>query len=191
MPDFELIEQSHPNYGPPAPVPIIQEEVEFAQLLELYRRFSPKRVLELGTYAGGTLFHWLQNATPGTLVVSVDAYEDKDNSHLYRSWCPDGVDFQVVRGDTRDPETIEKASQFAPYDFAFIDAGHLDEEVRADWANYAPMMGADSAVAFHDIVEYEGLPRIQVFRLWAELKKSHAYIEITEPGCSGIGVVFL
>lgn len=191
MPDFEFIEQSHPNYGPPAPVPIIQEEVEFSALLDLYRERQPKRVLEIGTYAGGTLFHWFQNATPGTFVVSVDLYEDKDNSHLYRSWLPPEVEYQVIRGDTRADATIEATRQFAPYDWAFIDAGHLDEEVRADWRNYGPMMDTDSVVAFHDIVEHEGLPRIQVFHLWAELKKSHRTLEIVSPGCSGIGVVFL
>ncbi len=59
------------GYGPPTPVPIFQWEKEFEVLLELYRRLAPWRVLEVGTYHGGTLYHWLRNASPGTTTRSI------------------------------------------------------------------------------------------------------------------------
>ena len=59
--EFPGMEQL-PGYGPPTPVPIFQWEREFEVLLELYRRETPAAVLEIGTYHGGTLFHWLRNA---------------------------------------------------------------------------------------------------------------------------------
>lgn len=185
---IEYIEQSDERYGPPAPVPIIQEEVEFSRLLELYIARSPKRVLEIGTYAGGTLFHWLRFAV-GALVVSVD--DSHLNSERYREWLAPGSSLELAHGDTRDPEIIEQVSHWAPYDFVFVDAGHLDDEVRADWANYGPMVAPGGLIAFHDIIEHEGLPRIQVFHLWAELKAENTYIEIVSPGGSGIGVLVL
>ncbi len=184
-----FIEQSRERYGPPAPVPIIQEEMEFARLLELYAARKPKMVLELGTYTGGTLFHWMQNAQPGTVIVSVD--DDHQNPHLYQQWLTPGVSYELVCGDTRDPAIIEAVARRAPYDFAFVDAGHLDEEVRADWKNYRPMVAEGGLMAFHDIKELEELPRIQVFHLWSELKASHPYIEIQSPDGGGIGVVIL
>lgn len=192
MPDFEFIEQSSPRYGPPAPVPIIQEEAEFSQLLDLYRERAPKRVLEIGVYAGGTLFHWLQNATPGTTVVGVDDC-GYDNRHLYEDWYdPTQVSLVRVCGDTRDLDVRAQVAQHGLYDWMFIDAGHLDEEVRADWANYSLMTTRPAVVAFHDILEHEGLPRIQVFKLWAELKERYRYEEIiAEQPSSGIGVLYL
>lgn len=188
---FEFIEQGSPAYGPPAPVPIIQEEVEFVQLLDLYRERAPMRVLEIGTYTGGTFFHWLQNARPGAVVVSVDLYEDADNSHLYGDWAPDGVEWVVIRGDTRDDEVIGAARVFAPYDWVFIDAGHFETEVRPDWEHYGPMAKPGGIVAFHDIdISEEQLPNIQVGRVWRDIKETHRTREICEGG-SGIGVVFV
>jgi cephalosporin hydroxylase len=67
-----MIEQQ-PGCGPPSPVPILQREAEFSVLLELYRRLEPLKVLEIGTYHGGTLYHWLQNGS-ADLIVSLDSY---------------------------------------------------------------------------------------------------------------------
>lgn len=186
---FEFIEQDRERYGPPAPVPILQEEVEFTPLLDLYRERKPQRVLELGTYTGGTLFHWLQNAPSGALIVSVDDWHG--NAEIYSEWCAPGVSYEIVRGDTRDLDVVEFVREYAPFDWAFVDAGHLDEEVRDDWAHYGPMMGPDSVMAFHDILKLKGLPRIQVFHLWAELREKFTHREITSPDGSGIGVLFL
>lgn len=187
---IEFVEQGRPEYGPPAPVQIIQEEVEFAQLLGLYRKREPKRVLEVGTYTGGTFFHWLQNAPSGATVVSVDLYEDVDNSDMYTNWCAPGVMSVVIRGDSRDEKTLEAARVFEPYDWIFIDGGHRYEEVSADWENYRPMAAPGAVVAFHDIaVDEEVLPSIQVGRLWKEIKAEHETREFVDGG-SGIGVVF-
>jgi predicted O-methyltransferase YrrM len=188
---FEFIEQSSPAYGPPAPVPIIQEEAEFSQLLGLYRERQPRRVLEVGTYAGGTLFHWLQNARPGALVVSLDLYEDKDNSDLYPRWTPPGVRCAVIRGDSRAEQTLAEARALGPYDWLFLDAGHKADEVRPDWANYRPLVAPGGLFCLHDVaVDPERLPTIQVAPLWQEIKRDYATLEFCEGG-SGIGVVLL
>lgn len=188
---FDFIEQSSPAYGPPTPVPIIQAEAEFEQLLHLYRERRPKRVLEVGTYAGGTFFHWLQNAQPGSVVVSVDTYEDKDNSHLYDDWTPEGVEWAIIRGDSRDSEVVGAARAFSLYDWIFIDAGHLESEVRPDWENYGPMAAPLGIVAFHDIaLREEDFPRIQVARVWREIQREHTTNEYCEGG-PGIGVVLM
>jgi predicted O-methyltransferase YrrM len=188
---IEFIEQSNPLYGPPAPVPIIQEEADFSQLLALYRQREPKSVLEIGTYKGGTFFHWLQNATPGSLVVSVDDYEEADNSHLYPEWCAPAVRYEVIRGNTLDIRTVEAAWAFAPYDFIFIDGGHRDGEVRNDWKRYGrPMVAEHGIVAFHDITYYHDLPRVQVYLLWDELRLKYKYEEYVSDGSSGIGVLY-
>ncbi|WP_343302860.1 class I SAM-dependent methyltransferase [Chitinophaga niabensis] len=42
------------------PVPILQEPWEFEQLVKIFKAYSPKKVLEIGSFYGGTLWFWLQ-----------------------------------------------------------------------------------------------------------------------------------
>ncbi len=172
----------------PSVVPCLQREAEFSQLLELYRERAPKTVLEIGTYYGGTLYHWLQNATPGTKVVSVDSYvTDVDNRPLYEGWMLEGVDLAVVEGDTRNPAVINLVDRLSPtYDWVFIDAGHLYDEVRHDWVTFGAL--CTGVVCFHDILYKD------VARLWAEIKAEFEAREIiSDPTTEwhGIGCVFM
>ena len=185
-----------PGYGPETPVPIFQWEREFSPALELYRRFKPSSVLEIGTYHGGTLYHWLQNAEPGTRLVSVDSYAvGVDNRHLYDEWVPDGVELHVLVGDSHVVETVEEVIQHAPFDWIFIDAGHYYNEVLADWRLYGPMAADGGTVLFHDILPPTPQhPEIEVARLWEELKRDHHCLEIVaeqDAEWGGIGVVLL
>src|SRR5262245_24442513 len=116
------------------PVPIGQDEAEFAQLLDLYKERQPRRVLEVGTWHGGTLYHWLVNAAPNAVVVAVD--DRHFNAPIYPTWVPPGVELVTIRGNSTDPDVILNVWRHGPYDFTFIDADHHDEMVRADWKNY-------------------------------------------------------
>jgi len=157
----------------PSVVPCLQREAEFTELLELYHEHQPMSVLEIGTYHGGTLYHWLQNAQPGALVVSVDSYQtDIDNRHLYDEWTPEGVTLRVVEGNTHAPSTFAEVREYSDsYEWVFIDAGHAYEEVKADWLNYG-LLGND-VVCFHDIL----YPHVA--RLWAEIKAEYETREIS------------
>ena len=172
----------------PSVVPCLQREAEFTELLELYRERHPMRVLEIGTYHGGTLYHWLQNAQPGALVVSVDSYATEvDNRHLYREWTPEDVSLHIVEGNTHAPSTLAEVREYSDsYEWVFIDAGHLYEEVRADWLTYGLL--SDGVVCFHDIL----YPHVA--RLWAEIQAEYETLEIiSDPTTEwhGIGVVLM
>lgn len=172
----------------PAPVHIAQDPAELEPLLELYRERRPSRVLEVGTFHGGTLYHWLRNAPPGALVVSVDRYDLVDNSESYGAWAADGVEWAVIRGDSHDPLTVAQAERLGPFEWIYIDAGHLEWEVRADWHAYRPLAASSAVVAFHD-VHPSADPSIHVDPLWAELRDEYSSIEL--PGTFGTGVLFL
>ena len=191
-----LAAQQLPGYGPPTPVPIFQWEAEYSVALELYRRVHPESVLEVGTYHGGTLYHWLTNARPGTRVVSVDSYAvGVDNRHLYDEWVPDGVELTVLCGDSHAAETVEEVSKHAPFDWCFIDAGHYYDEVLADWNAYRPFVAEYGVVLFHDILPPTlAHPEIEVARLWEEIKAEYPCLEIVADQTAewgGIGVVLL
>ena len=185
-----------PNYGPPAPVPIFQHDAEFRELLNHYRKWSPQSTLEVGTYHGGTLYHWLQEAPLGAVVVSVDSYAvGVDNRDLYNEWCPLGISVVAICGDTRAPETVAAAEEYAPYDFCFIDAGHYLNEVTNDWEVFSPLVRKGGRVAFHDILpKNEFHPEIEVSQLWDVLKEEYETEEIVEDrgaAWGGIGIVYL
>lgn len=177
------------------PVPIFQREWEFARLLEIYQARSPRRVLEIGTFHGGTLYHWLQNARPGAQIVSVDSYsENVDNRHLYLDWSPKGVELYPIQGDSRTQAVVDEVQSFAPFDWIFIDAGHFETEVQADWDNYSPMCAAGGVACLHDICPSPH-DWLQVDRVWRRIQ-AQGYIT-QELVCaygldwSGIGVIYL
>jgi Methyltransferase domain len=172
----------------PSVVPCLQREAEFTELLKLYRDHKPQSVLEIGTYFGGTLYHWLQNARPGALVVSVDSYATTvDNRHLYDEWTPEGVTLHVVEGDTRAPSTLAEVREYSDsYEWVFIDAGHFYDEVKGDWLNFGCL--STNLVCFHDIL----YPHVA--RLWAEIKAEYKTYEIVSDPTTewhGIGCVWM
>jgi predicted O-methyltransferase YrrM len=189
-----MVEQQ-PGCGPPAPVTILQWEKEFEVLLELYRRLKPRRVLEIGTYHGGTLYHWLQNAPMGGCrIVSVDSYAvGVDNRHLYPQWTPPGVELVVIEGESHANDTITKVRQNGFYNFALIDAGHYLAEVTRDWENYRQLVPG-GVLCFHDILTHPAWPSIEVGQLWEQIKKDYLTFEIVadrDAEWGGLGVVLL
>jgi predicted O-methyltransferase YrrM len=183
-----------PGYGPPAPVPVYQWEAEFEPLLDIYRAAKPLNVLEVGSFSGGTLYHWLQNAPTGARVTSLDLVSP--NRHLYDDWVPPGVVLTVLNGDSRSPETVEFVRELAPFDWVFIDAGHRYPEVRDDWENYRPMGASGAVIAFHDILPPSRTwPEIEVAWLWKEIQQfgwtTQEIIADPRAEWGGLGLVWL
>ncbi len=160
--------------GPATPVEINQLAEEFDQALELYREVAPKRVLEIGTAAGGTLYHWLQNAAPDTRVVSVDIDMSQISPVTADDWClePD-VSCHLIQGDTRLPWAQEAIRMHGPFDWLFIDGCHEYEFAYNDWEAFSKMCDPGAYVLFHDIALKRNYPSgatAGVERLWRELQ---------------------
>jgi len=182
-------------HSTPTPVPIFQREWEFQQLLRIYQERAPRRILEVGTFHGGTLYHWLRIALAGAVIVSVDSYREQvDNRHLYAGWTPPDVTLHALMGDSRSQATLAMVRDFAPFDFVFIDAGHYAHEVQADWDNYAPLCAPGGMVALHDICPSPH-DWIQVDQVWRQIQ-ARGYVT-QELVCaygldwSGIGCVYM
>lgn len=170
------------------PVDLLQNAAEFAELLDLYRERAPKRVLEIGSYEGGSMFHWVRLARPGAIVVSVDL--DQRAGDRYGAWAAPGVRTVAIVGDSTVESTVKAAAVFAPYDWIFIDADHHTDYVRADWEHYGALAAPGAIVAFHDVLPSRD-PSIEVAPLWAEIRAEHETREIAALGGLGIGVVFV
>jgi len=186
--------------NPHVPVHTAQRTWELMQLVNLFRGLEPNRILEVGTEIGGTLWHWLQNAKPPALVVSVDdmaslSHEQKQNlPGMWQSWCPEGVSLEIITADSKDAGTIARVSALLPeVDFLFIDGDHTYDGVKADWMNYGPMVRPGGLVAFHDLITPDFGRHVKVPELWREIREAgYPVCELfADPreGWGGIGIV--
>lgn len=135
----------------------------------LYRtaqRFD--RCLEVGSWKGRSAIA-ISSGTPGNLVC-VDQWvvETKKSStvsklvvlegteHVYSTFCSnlspelESGKVQVVRGDSRDPETASAVLDLGPYDFVFVDGDHTYEMAAHDIKTYGSMVLRGGVVAGHD-----------------------------------------
>lgn len=193
------------------PVPLHQWEQEFEGLLAIYCEHSPKATLEIGTYDGGSYYHWLRNAPEGALVVSCDLYDtprdreyddcpydaSHDNRKLYGTWkTRPGVRRRVVAGDSRSAKTKHALNRLGPFDFCFIDGDHTYDGARSDFDLCAAITRKGGIIALHDIVPPpQPVPWMQVDRLWREIKESGAVtrelVQRSYQTWGGIGLVYL
>ena len=73
-------------------VGLVQQTAEIRELFRRVRDVRPRRVLEIGTAYGGSLYLWTRASAPDAQVISVDV----------PPWEPD------------DPWEAHKVTQFAP-----------------------------------------------------------------------------
>jgi predicted O-methyltransferase YrrM len=173
---------------------------EIVWLLDIVQQERPRRVLEIGTGPGATLFLWSRAATPDALLITVDLCplgafgRYSATALLWRSFARAEQRIEVLFGqDSHAPRTVKTVELLLsgePVDFLFIDGDHSYDGVRRDYEMYAPLVRPGGLVAFHDVA-----PRFSagtgVPRFWDELKATHDTMEIvapTEPSY-GIGVV--
>lgn len=181
-------------YDPFAPVQADQYAPEFRQLLEIVMRQNPRKVLEIGTREGGSLYQFMKYIRPGALIVSVDIHKMRwgsgrePNLDRWRAWADSfGHTLIIIRGDSHHPDTIKKANEYGPFDFVFVDGDHRLEGVSADYANYC----RDARiVAIHDIIEDATDDGIKVFQFWQALKQENSRTEelISDPEQNGYGI---
>jgi len=180
------------------PVSIYQKPEEFLPILEIFKERKPRSILEIGTYAGGSLYHWLSNASPDSHIASVDPYHDPavDNRHLYDDWCAPGVTQTAIQGYSQHKDTLEQLEQFAPFDWVFIDGCHEYIIVSQDWRNSLRLSSPTGIIVLDDIITHP-LYRVfhQVSRLWKEIQMAeyitHEYIADPNQRWGGLGLVYL
>lgn len=182
---------------------IAQHEREIAEFVELIQQEGITSYLEIGARYGGSLWRIGTSLPVGSRLVAIDLPQGegtkfpKSLPHLQA--CVEaltdlGYDAHLILGDSTDPAIIEAARKLGPYDLCFIDALHIEKNVRSDWRHYGPM---GRIVAFHDIA-YEVLPHkpvkkfpIEVPKVWNEIKKDYRHIEIKyDRTFNGIGVLW-
>lgn len=177
-----------------------QDETEIGRAVELFRALTHRQhILEIGSMCGGTLKLWMDNASPGATVVSVDAavpsfdprYSLQKEGHevTWHQWASShGHTFYALDRNSCDAETVAIVKRILPVvDFLFIDGGHDYTTCLSDWTNYGPIVRDGGMVAFHDI----GREWPDVRRVWEPARNGKVSQEIVvTPDRFGIGVLW-
>lgn len=154
-----------------------QVESEFEELLKILKPYAPGKLLEIGSYEGGTAEAFRD------LGFNVTCIEISPKEELLS--IP-GI--TVVKGDSSDPKIIDRRLRF---DVLFIDGDHSYEQVKLDYENWSPLVVRGGLIVFHDIVDSD-LHRQQeceVPKFWKEIK-GEGYIEIIHDGSwGGVGCI--
>ncbi len=176
---------------PESPVPAYQSPGEFGKLWDLVASRPHARILEVGSLFGGTLWGWSHLPAIEELVA-VDLPSEwpqvrdgvREARTQWDGWFGERCTFTLIDGDSQDPATI--AQVHGPFDFAFIDGDHTHEGVRADWANYSPLVRKGGLVAFHDTWPNGDRVEPGVVRWVDELRHELPSIQWTTP--DGVGI---
>lgn len=174
---------------------------ELFELINLFDILNPKRVLEIGTQFGGTLYYWLTGVDEGARVVNIDILQNMSEADKKRlpmewmAWAPLGVVYHCLIGRSDDPSIFSSAMKYLDneIDFLFIDADHSYEGTKHDFCKYGPYVRRGGIIALHDLVTPKFSPHIQVGKLWREIQAAGYHTQELRAGAAygGIGVIYV
>jgi predicted O-methyltransferase YrrM len=191
----EVVAAAFSTAGGPVEIAPLQVRTELARLAEIASAEQPRRILEIGTGCGGTLFALAWAAQPGARLLSLDlTVYPAERRLLYRTFAK-SRQVEAWQADSHLEQTRDRvAAHFGhqPIDILFIDGDHTYDSVRRDYELYAPLVREGGIVAFHDIVDgpYEAVGDAP--RFWQEVRPElEPVVELVESwdqGGLGIGV---
>ncbi len=179
----------------------VTQELE-ALLLE-FKKMGVSRMLEIGTYNGGTLFLFAKMANPNAKLLSLDlpggefggGYEQFKVS-FFTNFAHDAQKIFLIRDDSHLQRSLFKVKSILNedlLDFMLIDGDHTYEGVKKDFEMYSPLVRKGGIIAFHDICEHPTYLCCGVDKFWNEVKQCYKYQEfINNPhqNWAGIGLIY-
>jgi predicted O-methyltransferase YrrM len=179
-----------------------QVKPEIVALLELIRARAPRRIVEIGTFRGGTLFLFTRVAAADALLISIDLLGGRfgggypeERRRFYRSFACDRQRIELVLGGSHARATRDRVVAMLDgddVDFLFIDGDHTYGAVRRDFEMYAPLVSPHGLIALHDIVPGPSEHVGDVPRFWTEIRAVCEVDELVsdwDQGAAGIGLV--
>lgn len=175
----------------------LQKEDELATLIDVLSERPMRRVLEIGTARGGTLFALCHVAEADAHLISIDkpgadfggGYSKHGQERMATYGAP-GQRLDFLPLDSHHPETCERVEELLggeSLDFLLIDGDHTYDGVRRDWEMYAPLVTEGGLITFHDVAPGQRNPHCKVPDLWEELKSRFEHREIISPSITSEG----
>jgi predicted O-methyltransferase YrrM len=166
-------------------------------------------LLEIGTYCGKSAVYLGAAARrKGTVLFTVDHHRgSEENQPGWEYHDPSLVDPRVDKIDTLPfaratihdagledtvvmvvgPSVLVAAHWRTPLAFCFIDGGHGDEVVRADYEAWAPWVAPGGLLAFHDVFERPEDGGQAPYRVWLRAV-AEGFVPVTELWCGSLRV---
>lgn len=173
----------------------IQIRSEIASLLALLREEQPRRVLEIGTANGGTLYLLAWACAADARILSLDIRDfDPIHRRIFESFGRARQKVSFMQGDSHVDATRDAVREFlgGPLDFVLIDGDHSAPSVRRDYELFAPLVRPGGLIALHDIVDgpEELVGGVPAFwrEVRAQLDDPRELVESWDQGGFGIGV---
>lgn len=165
----------------------LQDEWEFARLMDIVKLAGVSTMLEIGSYTGGSLWAWRQ-VVPNVLAVTLEASPGQFRSH--------GA--SMVYGDSTAKATQDRVDELLggkPVDFVFIDGGHDEETCHSDF-QWALRLVKHGIIAIHDINLYVRFPSNDFTgprKVWDLVKPKLPHFEIANNTYEdpGVGIFFI
>ncbi|MGE5209472.1 MAG: class I SAM-dependent methyltransferase [Alphaproteobacteria bacterium] len=179
----------------------LQMPSELHRFAEIIASIRPKKVLEIGTFQGGTLCMFARLSAPRATIISIDlpggkfgGGQTRLRSLLYHMFGKLLQRMHLIRGDSHSEEVSAKVRDITQgLDALFIDGDHTYEGVKHDFLSYSPLVRPGGIIAFHDIAEQTPEIGCEVSRFWNAVKTSYRHEEIIENQNVGwgIGVLYI
>jgi cephalosporin hydroxylase len=176
----------------------MQVPSEVRGMVKELESLRPRRLLEVGTAGGGTLFMITRAVDPDALIISVDLPGGLWGggypwwkSHVYRGMALPGQRVELVRGDSHDPQSLQRVKNILdgePLDFLFIDGDHTYDGVKMDLEMYGPLVRPGGLIGFHDVAHHPDGYGGDVPRFWREMAQTRPVQEFIEDPNGGYGI---
>lgn len=159
----------------------LQKEKEIVPLLDAISAIEPRRLCEIGSYDGGTLFLFAQAAHPSAHLISLDLEFGGGRGRYFPTFARPGQRVTCIQADSHQASTRDLVGNQLgneQLDVLFIDGDHSLDGVTRDFELFSPLVRKGGLIAFHDIVpDYRtrfGTPTAsnggEVWKLWESLK---------------------
>lgn len=136
----------------------------------LTQAFSPKNIVELGSWRGIAAAHFAVN---GANVITIDKHTDP-GQEIDALHCWDVVQYMPnvthLVGWTWGTDIVAKVERLAkPIDILFIDAWHTYEYANREWDLYTPLLSDEALIICDDIFDADGATENMV-QFWEEIQ---------------------
>lgn len=155
---------------------LLQRKCEIFDFIEFVNSQSSRRILEIGTWGGGTNFLFSQCCTSVTDIIGVDLYIQ--NQYLLNHFSNQkGINSKYICGDSKSKKVLNQIRSIvssSKLDGCLIDGDHTYMGVKKDFEIYKDFVKPGGWIGFHDITPVRSstshVSTGDVPRYWREIK---------------------
>jgi len=182
-------------------IQIRHDREQLRKLFDLIRSSKPSRMIEVGSFRGGTALVFAGALTGKREMLLVDLCDRKKAQPFLASAIKhlrkEGVKVTLFKGDSASEEAEAAAMEFGMVDDLYIDGSHKTRMVIHDYMTFRHFVKDGGIIGFHDVARPKLVKRAWAFmtQAWDKQGLEHYVIggdewdRKTRPWATGIGVL--